>query len=139
MALDGLAAEVEIEQVHALLLARTPAILDEESEDHALYESSVKGTTAEVVAVAGENPDGAYRDLAVWAITVGVAAQLESALFPEQQLGDGSRAATLQKRYEGLLARLGAATQAVGTVPSIARPRGSFPDARPYPDAVERC
>lgn len=139
MALEGLAADVDIEQVHALLLARAPSILEPESPDAALFEASVNGIAAEVVAITGTNPTGEYRKLAAWAITLGVAMQLESALFPEQQLGDGSRAANLQKRYEALLVRLASAKAAAGDVPGVARPVGSFPAARPYPDPIERC
>lgn len=140
MALEGLAAEVDIQQVHALLLARQPAILDADTEEYALLEAEIKGITTEVVAVTGaEPPEGPYRDLAVRAIEVGVAAQIEYALFPEQQLGDGSRGAMLTARYEALLARLGASADAAGTLPTIGRPVGSFPVARAYPDPAEPC
>lgn len=140
MALDGLAADVDPQQVHALLLARQPAILDEDSEEHALFEAEVKGITTEVVAVTGDEPAaGPYRDLAVRAIEVGVAAQIEYALFPEQQLGDTSRGATLQARFERLLAQLGASADAGGALPTIGRPGGSFPAARAYPDPAEPC
>lgn len=138
MALEGLAADVDIDQVHALLLARTPSILEPDSPDYALYEGSVRGVTTEVVAITGANPSGTYRELAVWAITVGVAAQLESALFPEQQLGDSSRAATLQARYDTLLGRLASSKDAGGDIASVARPVGSFPAATAYPDPAEQ-
>lgn len=137
MALEGIAAEVTVEQVHALLLARTPAILDTSSSDYALFETEVESITAEVVTITGSDPEGAYRDLAVRAIAVGVAAQIEWALFPEQQLGDTARAVVLEARYEKLLARLGAASAAAGDMPTVARPVGSFPAARGYPDAAE--
>ncbi|WP_243061150.1 hypothetical protein [Nocardioides sp. SR21] len=137
MALDGIAADVDVQQVHALLLARQPAILDPTSEEHELFASEVKGIATEVVAITGPSPTGTFKDLAVRAIEVGVAAQIEYALFPEQQLGDGSRGAMLTARYEALLARLGAAANAAGEVPGVARPVGSFPTARRYPDPVE--
>lgn len=139
MALEGLAADVDIQQVHALLLARTPAILDAASEDHALYEAEVQSIAAEVVTVTGPTPTGAYRDLALRTIAVGVAAQIELSLFPEQQMGDTARAVTLEARYEKLMARLGAAVSAAGEIPTVARPVGNFPPARAYPDAAEPC
>lgn len=139
MALDGLAAEVDVQQVHALLLARTPAILDPASEDHGLYEAELQGITTEVVSVTGPTPTGAYRDLALRTITVGVAAQLEFGLFPEQQLGDTARGRMLQERYESLLARLGAAGDAAGDVPGVARPVGDFPDPAGYAEFLDTC
>jgi hypothetical protein len=139
MALEGLAAEVLIDQVHALLLARAPLILETGSEDAALFEGTVTGITTEVAAITGSDPAvGDYRNLAVWAITLGTAAQLEAALFPEQQVGDQARAVILQRRYEALLARLGASSQADGEVTSVPSPIGTFPDARCYPDPAER-
>ncbi len=138
MALTGLAADVDVDQVHALLLARTPELLDPTSPEHGLYEAEVNGITAEVVSITGPEPQGDYRTLTLRAITVGVAAQIEYGLFPEQQgLGDTSRGAMLQKRYERLLEQLASAKAAAGDIPSIARPTGSFPPARPYPDAAE--
>lgn len=134
-----LADDVDVQQVHALLLARTPAVLDPASEDHDLYEAELAGITTEVVSVTGPAPTGAYRDLALRAITVGVAAQLEFGLFPEQQLGDTARGRVLQERYEALLARLGASKDAGGDIPTVARPVGIFPPARAYPDAAEPC
>ncbi|MDI6911477.1 hypothetical protein [Nocardioides sp.] len=140
MALEGLAADVDVQQVHALLLARQPAILDPASEEYALFESEVKGITTEVVAVTGaEPPAGAYRDLAVRTIEIGVAAQIEYALFPEQQLGDGSRGAILQARYERLLAQLGASSSAGGDVPTTPVPQGDFPPACPDPLGFWPC
>lgn len=78
-------------------------------------------------------------DLAVWAVTLGVAAQLEASLYPEQQgIGDGGRAAILERRYQAALAQLrgrlpGDAVDeaAEGRPPA---PRGNFPNPRPYPD-----
>lgn len=139
MALEGLAADVDPNQVHALLLARTPAILDPTSEDHALYEAEVQGITTEVVSVTGATPTDGYRGLTLRTITVGVAAQLEFGLFPEQQLGDTSRGQVLQARYEKLLERLASAKEASGDIPTAPRPGGSFPAAGAYPDPAERC
>lgn len=139
MALEGLAAEVDIDQVQALLLARAPSILQRDSEEYALYEGTVNGITTEVVSITGPNPTGEYRSLAAWTITLGVAAQLESALFPEQQLGDGSRSANLQRRYEALLARLAGSKAADGETPGVARPLGDFPGPEGYADFLPSC
>lgn len=141
MALTGLAAEVDPDQVHALLLARSPALLDPESDEHVLYEATVRQIVAEVIAITGPDPqDDEYRDLALATIALGVAAQLEFALFPEQQgLGDTGRGAALQARYEALLARLASSKLAAGELPTIAHPVGNFPTALSYPDPAERC
>lgn len=137
MALEGLAADVNVQQVHALLLARTPSILEPTSDDHSLYEAEVQGITTEVVAVAGPTPTGAYRDLALRAITVGVAAQLEFGLFPEQQLGDTARGRMLQERYERLLGQLGGSDGAAGEIPAVARPIGDFPEPDGYAEFID--
>lgn len=133
----ALVDEVDLTQVSALLLARAPQVLDPDSADHGLYLALVAGIAAEVVAITGPEPtDAEYRALAVQTIAVGAAAQLEFALFPEQQLGDGARGQQLQARYEALLARLGASPHAAGDTPGTAvpAPQGSFPDPLPYPD-----
>lgn len=134
MTLEGLAADVDVQQVHALLLARTAPLPEEGSEERPLYEATVRQVTAEVVAVTGGEPQDAYRGLALAAIALGVAAQLEFALFPEQQgLGTDGRGAALQRRYEALLVRLGTSAAAAGSIPTIAHPTGDFPALCPDP------
>jgi hypothetical protein len=128
--LTGLAADVDPQRVHALLINRAPGLLEEGAPDHALFQETVRGVTSEVTPVVGPDPaPGQVRDLAVWCITLGVAAHLESALFPEQQFGDDSRAAQLHRRYLGVLSQL---RKDVGKT----APKGSFPAAQPWPDPI---
>lgn len=128
--LIGIAADVEPERVHALLLNRTPRILDPNDPDHALFTETVRGVVAEVAPLVGQDPPpGPTRDLAVWATVLGVAHHLEAALFPEQQLGEDSRAETLLRRYLGVLADLRSRGNGGGQSPI-----GRFPAAPGYPD-----
>lgn len=130
--LTGLAADVDPQRVHALLINRAPGLLEEESPDHALFLETVRGVASEVIPVVGPDPaPGQLRDLAVWCIALGVAAHLESALFPEQQIGEDARAAQLHRRYLGVLSQLRG--DAGKTAPS-----GSFPPAHPWPDPIVR-
>lgn len=132
--LTGLAADVDPRRVHALLLNRTPDVLDPESADHDLFVETVRGVAAEVVPLVGTDPaPGELRDLAVWAVTLGVASHLEAALFPEQQLGEDARSSQLLSRYLGVLAEL----RRIG--PAGPAPRGQFPTAQPWPDPAARA
>lgn len=108
MALTGLAAEVSRDQVQGLLLARAEGITDVQTQESTLFEESARGIATEVVPLVGsEVVAGPRRDLAVWAITLGTAAQIEAALFPEQQgPGDQGRAAYLERRYRDALNQL---------------------------------
>ena len=139
--LTGLAAAVDLRQVNALLLARATQILDPAHEDHDLALETIRGVATEVAPIVGQNPSpGPRRDLAVWAITVGSAAQLEASLFPEQQgPGDLGRAAFLGQRYRDLLAQLRGTPEQTGDDQGPVRPRGRFREARPYPDPAEVC
>lgn len=138
--LTGLAALVDVTQVHALLLARNPALLDPGSSDHDLLLQTIAGVTTEVTPLVGDDPSpGQIRDLAVWCVTLGVAAHLEAALFPEQQLGDNARASQLNARYLGVLSDLRSrstgGTKPRGNFPSPER--GGWPDpARQWPNPV---
>ncbi|MBB3041019.1 hypothetical protein [Nocardioides soli] len=138
-----LALEVRLASVKALLYARQSDILDQDNvEQFPFFLELLNGVAVEVESVTGTNPqNGTVRALAVQAITYGVAAQIEFAAYPEQQLGDSARAGQLQGRFTELLDRLRAvvAEGAEGALPaSVGGPRGSFPPARPYPDAAER-
>lgn len=134
--LTGFAADVEVEQVRALLLNRRPDLLDEDADTrgHDLFVSAVRGTASEVAAVVGANPaDGPRRDAAIWCTTLGVASLIESSLFPEQQGGDGGRADDLRRRFEAALKKLGTLDDDTG-IAAPAGPQGTFPDPTPYPD-----
>lgn len=141
MALEGLASHVTVEAVNGLLLARAPEILDAGDDAHtALFEAAVRGATSEVVPLVGTDPgEGPRRDLAVRCIAYGVAAEIESSLFPEQQApGDSGRARYLIGRYNELRKQLiempvdppPTENEGSGSV----GPQGSFPPATPYPD-----
>lgn len=137
--LNGLAGDVTVAMVNGLLLARAPEILDAGDGQHtALFEAAVRGATTEVVPLVGTNPvAGPRRDLAVRCIAYGVAAEIEAALFPEQQgPGDIGRARYLNGRYIDLrkqLEAMPATTTADGANPPQS-PTASFPPAQPYPD-----
>lgn len=110
--LSGLAAEVRIERMQALLIGRPPDCLTN-VDTRPLVDETVRGVASEVAAITGREPVGEVRDLAVWAIVLGSAASLEAALFPEGVgLGDTGRAEVLQRRYLGVLADLRRATTA---------------------------
>ncbi|MFW6776075.1 hypothetical protein ACOACO_17460 [Nocardioides sp. CPCC 205120] len=143
-AVTGLASEVKRERIHSLLLARVPSILQEGHEHAALLQEHLRSVTSEVVAVVGRNPaEGLLRDLAITAIAYGVAAEIEFALFPEQQLGEDARGRELRRRYDTFLTRLAAAAAAAAPadpdapLTSPLSPTGSFPAPSPYPDPAE--
>lgn len=135
--LSALAQEVDPDSVNALLLARAPDVLDEDDERHGLYLEALEGASAEVEAVAGPDPQPlARRRIALRAIAFGVAADLEESLFPEQNVGDGARAAYLRRRYDELI-KLLQAQDAVGLAPAVPAPLGNFPLPSRYPDPAE--
>ena len=139
-----LAQEVRLAAVKSLLYARQSNLLDQDNvEQFPLFLELLNGVAIEVETLVGTDPADPIRMLAVQAVTLGTAAQIEFAAYPEQQLGDFARANQLQGRYEALLARL---KQAVadstpdGALPPTAMaPRGCFPSAHTYPDAAEPC
>lgn len=132
-ALTGFAAEVTPRSVRALLGNREPALLTDTDPNHDLFLETVAGVATEIVPLVGADPAaGPVRDLAVWCLTLGVAASLETALYPEQQLGEDARASELRIRYLSTLTELRARGATAGSGPS-----GSFPAAPAYPDPVE--
>lgn len=135
--LSGLAALVEDGDVHAQLLQRAPELFDEEDNAAALI-SIKRGVGIEVQQLCGGvPPEGDLRELAVWAVVLGVAAQVETALFPEQSLGDGGRAQVLQGRYLGVRAQLAAAINSGAGGPGAGNGVrfGGFEPPQPWPDA----
>lgn len=111
--LRGLAAAVDTARIQSLLITRSPQILSDPDTQHLLVEV-LRGVASEVSLIVGPAPVGAVLDLATWAVTLGVAASLEEALFPEQQGGDSGRAEQLQRRYLGVLADLRRSVAAAG-------------------------
>jgi hypothetical protein len=148
--LSPLGSAVELEMIGSLMTARPPELTepgpDGDTDLSPLLEASVRGICTEVQPYVGSaKPDdvatAARWDLAVWAVTLGVAAQLEASLFPEQQgLGDAGRAAILGARYREAVARLAgrlpgdAVTDGESDRPSP--PRGNFPRPLGYPDPL---
>lgn len=153
--LSPLGSAVELEMIGSLMTARPPELTEDPDGDSdgdgrlelsPLLEASVRGICAEVQPYVGSaKPDdvatAARWDLAVWAVTLGVASQLEASLFPEQQgLGDAGRAAILGARYREALARL--AGRLPGDVVSDGdsdrppAPQGNFPLPLCYPDPL---
>lgn len=127
--LDGLAGEVKLGAVKALLLARDPYLLDPENpEKFVEFFELLNGIGIEVEAIVGTDPTGIVRRLALWAITVGVAAAIDGSLYPEQ--GGNDSASALQVRYLAALKAL-RGSGGEGSV-SFGGPLGSFP--APYRD-----
>lgn len=139
MTVTPLVEAVTTVAVEALLAERPPLGLDADSDRTALFAATVRGVAARVAPYVGTAPPaGLRRDLAIEAITVGVASRIEASLFPEQQgLGDQGRARVLALEFDSMLAQLrdlpadgldeGDGT-GVGNVPA---PQGEFPCARP--------
>jgi hypothetical protein len=144
MALTELAAHVTAAMVEAHLIARPPGVLSGSEENTTLFESLTRGITTEVVPLVGTDPPpSAKRDLAVWAISIGTAGMVESALWPEQQgPGDLGRARILLDRFQELVARLRGWTGdpdvdgETGDSDGVPSPRGRFPAAQPWPDPI---
>lgn len=133
--LVGLAALVTPNMVRAHLVGRDVRILRTIDQSHEQFLDFVRGVSLEVEAVVGRDlDDGEKRRMAVWAITFGVAAHLESALFPEQQLGDDGRADWLMQRYLGLLSALRNLSDTGTDTGGVPSPTGYYPPAEAYPD-----
>lgn len=138
--LTALGEAVRPSAVTALMTARRPQLLDPNSDDHDLYVETVRGVCTEVQPYVGSQVSGPRWDLAVWAVTLGVAAQVEASLWPEQNgLGDsGNAAEDLQRRYESVLKQLGqnlpGDADGDGASARPPSPRGSFPEPPRYPD-----
>lgn len=145
--LSPLGEAVTVEKVSSLMTARSPELLAPNGDSGAtspLFVESVWGVCAEVQPYVGSaKPNDAATsarwDLAVWAVTLGVAAQLEASLFPEQQgLGDQGRAAILERRYRSALEQLGARlpgdAASDGDAGRPPAPRGRFDLQPAYPD-----
>lgn len=101
--------EVSQTKVAGLLQQRRPAILDTENVDElAKFEARVRGAAVEVVLLTGADPDGGpIRDLAIEAIAMQTASEIEYSEYPEQQVaGDVGRGYHLHQRYLELLALL---------------------------------
>lgn len=134
--LTGLAAEISARMLQGHLVNRAPEVVDPGSEYFPLLVDHLKGIAAEVTAIVGTAPTGQRRDLALSAIGIGVARNLEEAVFPEQQLGDNTRAEQLERRYLSLLKLLRETTGDPGEgsgAAAASAPLGTFPPAPPDP------
>ena len=101
-----LAGTLDRQAVLVHLQARTPEILRRQ-DWHALYEAEADGVATEIVAIAGDPLlDDLDSPLRRRALALGVAASIESSLFPEQQLGDTGRSSELRQRFLAVLALL---------------------------------
>lgn len=143
MALTGMLADVTQAKVAGLLRQRQPDILDAADADQlAVYEERVRGAAVEVVLLVGSDPTpGPCRDLAVEAIALQTASEIEYAEYPEQQVqGDVGRGYHLHQRYLELLKVLqrlidaGTVAPGDGATPTVPPPLSSFPP--PLPDLV---
>lgn len=133
--------EVTQTMVAGLLQQRQPESLETEDVDQlARFADRVRGAAVEVVLLTGADPPaGPVRDLAVEAIALQTASEIEYAEYPEQQAqGLDGRGYHLHQRYLELLARLKEIISAVGGVPEDGgaggiptgsrSPLGSFPE-----------
>lgn len=127
---------IDIEDVRHLLVSRSTSFI---RDDDPKYLGILKGVATEVISIVGANPPaGTVRDLAEWAITLGVAAFVDESIAPEQVLDDdqGSTGSSiLQRKYLAVLAQLRGlpASGEEGALPAnVLLPLGSFPD--PLPD-----
>lgn len=101
-----LAASLNRDAVLVHLQARVPDVLRRE-DFGALYDAEIEGVASEVIAIAGDpDVDDVDSPLRRRALSLGVASSIESSLFPEQQLGDTTRADALQRRFVAVLALL---------------------------------
>ncbi|BBH17498.1 hypothetical protein Back2_17850 [Nocardioides baekrokdamisoli] len=135
-------------KVAGLLEEREPAILTStDSDEIARFQARVLGASVYVrVLTGGDPPAGPIRDLAVEAIAVQTASEIEYAEYPEQQApGDPGRGYHLHQRYLELLGQLTNLIKNLGGIPTdggangvniTPRPRGNFPPAECYPDRV---
>lgn len=141
--LTGLASQVRDSQIKSLLTGRPPDLL-ERPQYADLLKDIKRGVAAEIaqlIKIAVDKPidAGITRDLATWAVALGVAANIESSLFPEQQLGDDSRSQQLQARYLGVRAQLVAladeGADGIGAGAANAPQAGGFTPPQPWPDS----
>lgn len=101
-----LAASLSRDAVFVHLQARLPEI-GRRQDFEALYAAELDGVASEVVAIAGDPPqDDLDSPIRQRALALGVAASIESSLFPEQIVGETSRAEALQRRFVAVLALL---------------------------------
>jgi len=107
--LEGLAALVSARMIWGHLVNRPPGLLDPSSDDFDTIIDHVRAIAAEVTLSAKCPLIGEVRDLAVTAVSVGVARNIEESMFPEQGIGDDSRAQQLERRFLALLRLLDAA------------------------------
>lgn len=136
---QALADEVTSESVTALMLSRAPSFLPEGSLDHTLLAQTALGVAREVASLAGTEPDTQRWHLAVRAVTLGTARDVEAATFPVQTgLDETGLLRSLERRYASVMAQLDGqfSDDAVdqrepGDPPA---PRGSFPPPQCYPD-----
>ena len=137
LVLSPLAAQVNVESVRALLVARDPGVLDPaNTERFALFLRELDGVATEVEAIVGTSPQPPVLKPALRAITLGVAANLERSLFPEQQLGGEDNASEYRIAYLSMLKDLrGMPTTSPGALGSSG-PRGTFPAPLPYADPI---
>lgn len=137
--LGSLAGEVKISAIQGLLLARAPGIFEDETDpavvDVELLERFVRyyellnGIATEVEGIVGLDPvDAQVRKYAVWTITVGTAAEIESSLYDTT---DG-RESTLRTKYLALIKKLQGTPGANGEgALAVPAPLGSFPPPEP--------
>lgn len=138
--LSGLLADVTREKVAGLLEQRQPDIItSDDPADIARFEARVTGAGVEVIFIVGaDRPASPLRTLAVEAIALQTASEIEYAEFPEQQApGDEGRGYHLHQRYLELLAQLRQWVSAGGGDGGMSggglAPSGSFPAADPAP------
>ncbi|TIC78781.1 hypothetical protein [Nocardioides sp. GY 10127] len=137
--LSPLASEVDLGAVTALFVAREDLpVFDTADPAHAHYLRALDGIATEVEAIVGSDPQAPVRKFALRAIAMGVAAQLERSIFPEQQTGDDN-SSEYRDAYLALLAQLRASgATSDGALRGGLSPVGSFPAAPRYPDPAER-
>lgn len=141
MALAGMLAEVTQTKVAGLLAERQPEILDDSIPAQVtLFEARVTGAAVEVVILVGSDPaPGPLRGLAVEAVALQTASEIEYAEYPEQQTaGDTGRGYHLHQRYRELLDQIQGyvlgGMPGDGTTTGPLAPRGDFPPPEPFPD-----
>lgn len=118
--LTGLAALVSARRIQGHLINRPPGLLEPDDTNFPLVLGHLQDIAAEVSASISCPLEGKVRELAVAAVAIGVARNLEEAMFPEQGIGDSARAEQLERRFLALLRLLARAcgdTGADGSAP----------------------
>ena len=141
MATSTLADELTQDMVEVHLLARSPGDLNRPVGESGvtIFDAYVEQVMAEVIAVVGHNVRGDKRALALKCAAYGVAAEIEYAIAPEQQLQGGiGRGWYLSQRYLQLKEELRGmpADGSGGAGRGISRVRSPKRDA--YPDPMRR-